>query len=213
MSLEPKRLRGDAVANRAAIVAAAAKLWVRAGDAVPFGAVAREAGVGTGTLYRHFPDRAALSNAVIDQSYDDIASYAAEARDRPGDPLDAIAWFVERVVSSSPRLILPLLGNARSPGVAGGRHRDQERAIDDALGRLLERAIPSGAVRSDVRSTDIIVGAAAIASIRLPGDAAGRTSERLRRLLIDGIAGDGRRSALPMALSRDELTRAMPQRE
>jgi AcrR family transcriptional regulator len=215
MAADQRPLRGDAVANRAAIVDAAARLWVRVGDAVPFGAIAREAGVGVGTLYRHFPDRAALAEAVVDRSYDQVAGFATAAAVRPGPALDAVGWFFDQVVSASPQLVLPLLGRIAVTSADAAGHREREHEISDALEALIARAVGAGAIGAGVRSTDLIVASAALASVRLPGDTDGRSTARLRAILLSGLAVGvgGNTLDAPEALTRDELTRAMPQND
>lgn len=93
--------------NRAAIVAAAARVFSERGAGAPLAEVANEAGVGRATLHRHFPERHLLAAAVYDQHIDDVVAFVAA---NGGDecPLDVV---VRRIVAGQSRLagLFPLL--------------------------------------------------------------------------------------------------------
>lgn len=92
MTDAPKANRGPSAGpeNRAALVAAARTVFDELGKDAPLSAIARRAGVGQGSLYRHFPDRASLALAVFDENMEQIEALAA----RPGSTLREVADLV-----------------------------------------------------------------------------------------------------------------------
>jgi len=136
--------RRDAVRNRATLTRAAAEVFREHGADAPLDLVARRAGLGRGTLYRHFPDRGALLVTLIEDRFETLDRFAATY---PDDDL------VERLLVE----ICGLLGDV--PGLMGavqGLPSAAERLSDVTdrtsalLGSALERAQRAGLVRSDV---------------------------------------------------------------
>lgn len=178
--------RADARRNRAKVMAAAEELFAADGLAVPLDEIARAAGVGAGTVYRHFPTKDALFEAVMAQRIDQLGTGAFEAleRDDPGPAFyDYLAYAMERA----------RLNRALCDAMA--RHDEWRAAAEnsgphcrftDAFERLLRRAQAAGAVRTDVGVDDVaalIPGYVAMAGHR-EDDAA---AERLLRLLCEGL--------------------------
>ena len=85
--IAPQPLRADAARNRASLLAVATRVFATAADPPPMRAIAREAGVGIGTLYRHFPTREALVDAVYEDQADRLTQGAREllARHSPAE--------------------------------------------------------------------------------------------------------------------------------
>ncbi|GAA1529719.1 TetR/AcrR family transcriptional regulator [Dactylosporangium maewongense] len=139
-------LRADARRNRDRILLAARDAFAEAGFAVPLDEIAARAGVGPGTVYRHFPTKEALFQAVI---ADRVAGLVAEARDRAGDPDAGAAFFA----------MLSRLGGE------GAAKRDASEAmtvpgpvvaeLHEAVGVLLHRAQTAGAVRAHITVEDL----------------------------------------------------------
>ncbi|WP_127473986.1 TetR/AcrR family transcriptional regulator [Microbacterium sulfonylureivorans] len=88
----PRANRGPAAAaeNRRALIAAAREVYADGGLSAPFSAVAKRAGVGQGSLYRHFPDRTALAVAVFEENVGDLEDYTAPAGRTIDDLLDRV---------------------------------------------------------------------------------------------------------------------------
>ena len=181
-----RALRSDAVRNRAALLATARRVLSARGLDVPVEEIAREAGVGVGTVYRNFPTKAALLAAVVAQAFEGLTADAQTALAR-GEPGDAFFEFLRgaAVVMARDRVLVRAaraadgLGLARAPEVQG---------LFDATDTLLARAIAAGAVRPGITAEDV---AALLAGV---GDAAnelGRpTPEGLDRYLavvVDGL--------------------------
>jgi AcrR family transcriptional regulator len=146
--------------------------------------VARAAGVGPGTLYRHFPTRDALVLAVIDDGLIDMHRLGASLTDA-ADPLDALhQWLVAYIEQGS--TFQGLASTLASPPPAA----DENSTCTLARGAgaaLVRRAIDVGVLRDDVDADDVLDMAAAIAWVgEQPGrDAANR--ERLLRVIVDGL--------------------------
>src|SRR5436305_1380452 len=102
-------LRADAARNRAHVLAAARDVFVEHGADAPLDEVARRAGVGIATLYRRFPDRAALLRAV---ALDVLARAGAEARaaeDEEADPFGALGRYMHRALDLRISAVMPAL--------------------------------------------------------------------------------------------------------
>lgn len=83
-----------AARNRAALVAAAREIYAASGLDAPLSAIARRAGVGQGVLYRHFPDRAALATAVLEENVGQIEQAAAVEKASLADVLGVMTWHL-----------------------------------------------------------------------------------------------------------------------
>lgn len=179
---EPRR---DAAVNRERLLAAAALAVKGEGEKVPMATVAADAGVGVGTLYRHYPTRAALLAALSHRSFvlvRDCARRVAE-RDEPG--IDSIRAFLYQTIAHREDLILPLHG--------GPVFLDQETValraeIRAHLNEVLRRGRRDGTIRSDVSAEDIIITGALI-SRPLPHVADwDQTARRQARIYVAGLA-------------------------
>lgn len=142
--------RRDAARNRAAVIAAAERVFASHGLNAPLSQVAREAGVGRATVYRHFPDRYALAAGLYGRHLAQAEALAAERAGRPGT-FEAV---VRRIADGQRQLagLFPLLRSA--PDAAG--HLD---ALGERIGTLVTRpladAIDLGEVSPDVTVADV----------------------------------------------------------
>ncbi|WP_371406234.1 TetR/AcrR family transcriptional regulator [Kribbella sp. NBC_00662] len=159
--------RADAVRNRARILTAAREAFARDGVDVPLDAIAEQAGVGAGTVHRHFPTKEALVGAVIADRLDQLADRAAQLGDDDG----FFAYLGELVDSGRDNLALSAALDG-SLGVDGAASAER---LSDAFQTLLVAAQRSGLVRRDVTAADvhaILAGVLATES-RLPPDRRG----------------------------------------
>ena len=146
-------LRRDAQANRARILETAGEIFSAEGIDAPLDEIARRAGVGAGTFYRHFADRDALLDALFDDRvrlFDQLMTEAAAAE-------DAWAGLVELLetafaLQAADRGLKDIL-LARSRG--HGRVHQPPEETGRAINGLLDRAKAQGALRSDVTITDL----------------------------------------------------------
>ena len=146
-------LRRDAERNRERILAAAADAFAQGGLAVTMDEIARQAGVGVGTVYRRFPDKELLIEALFEQRIDELVALAEAARDHP-DPFAGLVAFFETflaVQAADRGLKEVVLGTGR-----GQRRVAEARArIGPVVDALLERARAAGDLRPDVESSDL----------------------------------------------------------
>lgn len=184
MAESVRALRADAARNRARVLEVAYETFAAEGLGVPIDEIARRAGVGAGTVYRHFPTKEDLYRAVVE---DRIRSIVDEGRAllASGDPAEALFTFLRSMV---------LQWGATDRGLSetlAGFGIDVEAAIPqaegdfmDMLDGLLRAAQQAGAVRPDLAARDvkaILVGLQAIQGYN--DDAAGRLVE----VVLDGL--------------------------
>lgn len=189
---ESRPARRDSVRNRQLLVDAAREVFAERGFEATLDDVARHAGLGTGTAYRHFPNKHALAAEVLRGATEQIVTDAHEALD-VADPWAALVQFFERVAerqASDRGLYETLTGQ-------GDREAQAEiwPRIVAAVRRLFDRAQKAGAVRPDAVAEDV----AAVFALLGPAYAMGRSvhPEVWRRyliLLLDGLRAEGRRS-------------------
>lgn len=148
----------DPKVSQERLVAAAIGVMSRKGISVPLSVIADTAGVGIGTFYRHFPDRASLLEELADRAYADLNAILDElvAADQL-QGIDAVRAFLERSVAIGDRLILPLRG---APPVVTETSRRARRGITTKLEVLLERGHQDGTIRAAATSIDIAVTSA-----------------------------------------------------
>jgi AcrR family transcriptional regulator len=177
-ALPDRRLRADAARNREKVLRAAREAFAESGYDVPLDEIAAKAGVGPGTVYRHFPAKEALFEAVVAARVEDLV---ADARARAGaaDPGAAFFGYLARIAEeSAAKRDLP-----DAISIAGSLRDDLHSALD----LLLRRAQQAGAVRAEVRTPDLIVLLKGMfASL------AGSTDPALRELVFTVLA-DGLR--------------------
>ena len=179
-------LRADAERNRRRSLAAARRLFAARGLMVSLDEIAAEAGVGVGTVYRRFPDRDALIDALFEERIAEIAQAARDALEHE-DPWEGFAWFVRTAVG----LQAPDRGLREALFTRGpGRERvDRARAaIAPAAARLVRRAQEAGQLREDVGVYDaamiqLMIGAVADATRDVAPDA----WERFVGIVLDGM--------------------------
>lgn len=146
-------LRRDAERNRQRILEAAAEVFTERGLEATLDDVARHAGVGVGTVYRRFPDKASLADALFDERIDALVEMAERAQDQP-DAWAALVWFLEHSTEmlAGDRGLRQILMFA-----AGGHDRvaSARGRIRPAIDSLVKRAQADGQVRADLAATDI----------------------------------------------------------
>ena len=143
-----RALRADAARNREKVLRAARDAFAESGYGVPLDEIATRAGVGPGTVYRHFPTKEALFETVVTARVQDLVA-DARARAEGPDPGAAFFGFLDRIAAeSAAKRDLP-----DAIAIAGSLREELLAALDV----LLRRAQRAGAVRADVRTEDLIV--------------------------------------------------------
>lgn len=177
-------VRADAQRNLDALLQAAMAVFTTSGVDAPVREIAEKAGVGVGTVYRHFPQRANLIAAVFRREIDACADAAATLVKRQR-PFEALVQWIARYVDfiAAKRGLAPALHSgdqAFAPLPAYFRQR-----LQPALQALLENALAAGEIRSDVDPQDLL---SAVASLCMPThDRGPEHAKRMVALLIDGL--------------------------
>jgi AcrR family transcriptional regulator len=155
-SIETSRKpRADAIRNRERVLAAAKAVFNKGGADVSLEAVAKRAGVGIGTLYRHFPTREALYEAVYQHEVQQLWELAERLKDE-ASPVEAlrrgmhaIVDFVATKKGMSAALALAVTGFSEL-------HARSSPRLEKAAGVLLERAVAAGEIRSGIDPGDLM---------------------------------------------------------
>jgi len=150
-----RKRRADAVRNRERVLAAAKAVFSAGGPEASLEAVAKQAGVGIGTLYRHFPTRQDLFETVYRREVQQLVELAEELKSAPA-PVDALrSWlrsnveFVATKKGMSAALALTVHGSSDLAAFTFDR-------LTSAVGALLDRAIAAGEIRSDISPEDLL---------------------------------------------------------
>lgn len=209
---DTRPLRADARRNRDQIIAAARAVFVEEGTVTPMEVIASRAGVGVGTLYRRFPDRAALVQAVAVDSIQRLTRMGEAAWAEEPDAWSALRRFVRG--GGELRQVL----SAVRPRLLGTVHENREllRAGREWLGvltRMVERAQADGVLRRDVGPGDIAVLLSQLTR-PLPGlstELADVLPDRLLEIMLDGLRAPSG-SALPGGPVREWWSAGEPAR-
>jgi len=147
--------RADARRNREAIVAAATELFASVGIDCQMGEIARRAGVGHGTVFRHFPAKKDLVVAVVEARMTDVLAKAQEAVDAE-DPVEALKTFLETVarIQIEDRGLKQMVSEHFHGDARLVENRDE---LLNLVGVLLDRCKAAGAIREDVEPLDLVV--------------------------------------------------------
>ena len=187
-------MRADARRNYQRLLAAAGAAFAERGaDDVSLEEIARRAGVGIGTLYRHFPTRQALLEAVYRDQVDALDARAAELI-QADSPAPALAEWVAALVTfgkAKRSLTTALLEVLDKDSELLSSCRDVLCGATDAL---LERAQQAGAVRADVRGSDVIRLAHGVSMAADIGQDPGQVG-RMLALILDGLLSPAARPA------------------
>ena len=174
-------LRADAQRNRDQLISAARAAFTERGSAASLEDIARRAGVGVGTLYRHFPTRHALVEAVYVEEVEALCRSAADEVD--GSSWDALVRWFNRFVDyvATKRALLDEM--MATIGQDARIFRSCHDAITGAGEPLLDRAKADGFVRPDVEFIDVIRMVSGITMIR------NSSPEDIRRVLAMALDG------------------------
>ncbi|MGA2930100.1 MAG: helix-turn-helix domain-containing protein [Solirubrobacteraceae bacterium] len=178
----PRPRRADADRNRQRLLAAAADTFTERGADASLNEVARNAGVGAATLYRHFADRQALLDALLADRHRALASHAdslTPATDPAAALIDWLGAFVGHVCTY--RGLARIVRNSRSPAAFESSFAE----VIQAAKRLLDRAQTDCCIRGDIDACELIDLATAIA-ISTEGDSAANP-KRLLTLMFEGL--------------------------
>lgn len=151
----PRKPRADAARNRDRLLEAARSVFGAGAPDASLEAVARRAEVGIGTLYRHFPTREALFEAVYRHEVDQLASFAAELALKT-EPVEALRLWLQanvRLVATKKGMLAALALAAHAPSELYAYSFDR---LSKAVSLLMQRAIAAGELRDDVSAEDLL---------------------------------------------------------
>ena len=181
---EPRKPRTDAQRNRERILEAAKDAFTRYGANASLDDIARQAVVGPGTLYRHFPTRDALIEGVYHSEVEKIAA-AGRRLSEEKPPLEALrGWmllFVDHIAAKL--IIVPALNSI--VGGASKLYEGSRARINGTIDSLVKRAIKSGDLRKDVEASDLLRAMIGVAHTANDPDWQ-RSARRLVDILIAG---------------------------
>jgi AcrR family transcriptional regulator len=177
--------RADAQRNRAKILATAAELFAAEGLEVPIDRIAEQAGVGVGTVYRHFPTKERLYEAIVVERVNELVAQA-KSQLASGDPQSAFFDFVDYLVGQFMQNT-DLLGAFADAGVEFAElAAPAKQELDEAVSNLLVEAQRAGSVRKDVTAPIVLalIGASCMAS---KNPHPGATNSDMLRVVLDGL--------------------------
>lgn len=176
-------MRKDAARNRSLLVAAAREVFARRGLDATLDEVAKHAGVGVGTAYRHFANKHELAVAIMTETIDAVVAHA-EAALVVEDAWEGLAGFVEAVLDlqSADRGLREVLMGTRDPD---GSDEVYDR-LAAPVSALMDRARRAGAIRPDVVDTDL---GFVITMLCVIADMAGDVAPGLWRRYLPGLLG------------------------
>ena len=180
----PRRMRADAQRNVGSLLEAAKAVFAASGVDAPAKEIADLAGVGVGTLYRHFPQRSDLVKAVLQREIDacaDAAPALAAAREPEAALADWLRRYTEFLATKKGFAAALHSGDPAFDALPGYFYQ----RLEPALGSLLEAATATGAIRAGISPRDLLLAVALLCTPVPDGGLA--YSQRMVALLIDGL--------------------------
>lgn len=190
--LEPvgkgRRVRSDARRNLDSLLQAATAVFKASGVDAPVREIAKKAGVGVGTVYRHFPNRADLIAAVFRREIDGCADEAPILAGKH-EPFEALAKWLQRYAA----FVATKRGFARTLHTADPAYQPlpayRSERLEPALRQLLEAAVADGAVLTEITAEELLD---AIGSLCINADLEGpRHAQRMVAIFVDGLRYGG----------------------
>jgi AcrR family transcriptional regulator len=189
-------LRADARRNRERVLTAAREVFGEQGREAQMDDVARRAAVGVGTVYRHFPTKEALLEALAVDAFERIVTISRENLANVADPWEALTrtlWSGAEILAAD-RALSEVMSEIPGPVPIG---LDTQRELNETMAELLRRAQAAGALRPDIVLDDVPmvmcgVGAATRKSHQCPG-----AWRRHMAIVIDGLRAASASGPLP----------------
>ena len=176
--------RSDAARNHEALVRAAIGAVHREGPRVPMATIAADAGVGIGTLYRHFPSREDLLDYLTHVSFEQVLANAQAAERGATTAPEALRRFIEAAISQRNELVLPLHGG---PSPTWDRTRLLREEVHRIVQQIIDRGRTDGTITCDVTPQDVVTFGALLAQPRRSGPAWDATCRRLLGTYLAGL--------------------------
>jgi len=183
----PRDRRSDALRNRQELIRAATAAFHRDGLQVPMSTIAADAGVGVGTLYRHFATREDLLAYLTHRSFEQVLANVRSAEVDGIEPIDSLRRFVDAAITQRNDLVLPLHGG---PSITSAATSEVRRQVHDTLRRIIDRGIDAGVLRPDTTPNDVVILGSMLAQPRRADPDWDRTCHRLLEAYLRGIRQD-----------------------
>jgi AcrR family transcriptional regulator len=186
-TIAARPLRADARRNREKVLAAAAAAFAESGIEAQVEEIARRAGVGVGTVYRHFPTKDALVTAMAEEHFSRLAAAIEEALEQDGEPWDVFAAAIWRSASEAAADVAWCEIMAGHPSAVQAIEKGRER-LSTATATLIGRARASGAMRADATVEDIGTILCGFGHVAAAQHAGARLDwERYLTIALDGL--------------------------
>jgi AcrR family transcriptional regulator len=172
LSHEDRPLRADARRNRERILQSAREVFAESGSEAQIDDVARRAGVGVGTVYRHYPTKEALLTELVRQKFVRFSLAAREALTHTGEPFDVLANLMRSNAAELERDAATQQAMSGIGEQVWAAATDELQELLTLTGELIERAKRTGTIRSDIVPTDIgmaMCGLSAVMAHPAPG--------------------------------------------
>ncbi len=181
--MSERPLRADAKRNRNQILAAAARSFSKCGLEATLDGIAKDAGVGIGTLYRHFPTRELLIEAAYRNELAAVGDAAPELLEKL-PPAEALRAWMDRYIDYMTRK-LGMADALRSVIASGANPYAQSfELLVGAIKPLLDAGVAAGEIRPDVSADDVLVS---LSGVALAAGTKRDQADRLLNLLLDGL--------------------------
>ena len=178
-------LRSDAAANAERVLAAAIRAGLNEGRHVPLARIAAEAGVGVGTLYRRYPNREALLEALQVRAYGILADAAAQALATTATGIAAVEQFLLASYAVRDQLVLPMHG---APWTAGEEPARGRMRVRNLMTEIVGRGHQDGTIRPDVTAWTVVQFGAMLAQPLPAGPIQEENAAEQRRIFLRGIS-------------------------
>jgi AcrR family transcriptional regulator len=179
-------VRRDALANREAVLTAAEAVFGEAGETASTEEVARRAGVGIGTVFRHFPTKQDLIEATVVRHFERVTAQA-RALAATADPGPAFATLVETMVGGASTKIALVNHLTAQTGMTDAAAR-ASRDLRDAVAVVLGQAQRAGAIRGDVSIDEVFLLIRGLSQASAAAPVATATLRKAVAVVLDGLA-------------------------
>jgi AcrR family transcriptional regulator len=202
-------LRRDAERNRRRILEAAAEVFAERGLGVTMDDIADHAGVGVGTVYRRFPNKELLIDALLEDRLAELVAMAERAQEED-DPWQALTGFLERgqALQAANRAVKEVVLSTEHGRERVAHMRSRLAPLVDAL---VKRAQSSGQLRPDIHETDLpLIQIMLGAVVDVTRDIEPETWRRLLAIIVDGLRAREPRTPLPAPpLESEQIAQVM----
>jgi AcrR family transcriptional regulator len=208
---EPGLQRADAQRNRQRVLDAAVEVFDVEGLGAQMDSVAQRAGVGVGTVYRHFPTKEDLVRAVISSVCERLVTSAQKAQAEPLPGQGFRSFFATMLeFQAEHRVLAEEMATQVEPDVSTVRLKEQLRGV---VSSLLADAQAAGQIRADIGVTDVSMLLAGMAQAIRLAEGEPTLAQRYLQVLLDGLSPQGSTPLPGVALGYDELDRLRARRD